>query len=66
VHFLNEGITYNVPPQDLRYDLTRMPTLPASGFVMRNVRTTGKSTPVVTPIASSASTSTGGCPFHHG
>ncbi|WP_375438080.1 cytochrome P450 [uncultured Hymenobacter sp.] len=63
VHFLNEGITYNVPPQDLRYDLTRMPTLPASGFVMRNVRVTGKPAPIVTPVSSSAPT--GGCPFHH-
>ena len=66
VHFLNEGITYDVPPQDLRYDLTRMPTLPASGFVLRNVRSTSKAAPVVTPVTNSASTPTGGCPFHHG
>ncbi len=68
VHFLNDGITYDVPPQDLRYDLTRMPTLPTSGFVMRNVRPTGKAAPIVTPAAAAnaASPAAGGCPFHHG
>jgi fatty-acid peroxygenase len=31
---------YDVPAQDLRYPLTRMPTAPRSGFIMANVRTT--------------------------
>ncbi|UOQ55241.1 cytochrome P450 [Hymenobacter cellulosivorans] len=57
VTFLNTGITYDVPAQDLRYDLTRMPTLPTSGFVMRQVRPTGQAAP--TAVQTSA------CPFHH-
>ncbi|UOQ74489.1 cytochrome P450 [Hymenobacter cellulosilyticus] len=57
VTFLNDGITYDVPAQDLRYDLTRMPTLPASGFLMRHVRITGQ--PAPTAVQTSA------CPFHH-
>jgi fatty-acid peroxygenase len=32
---------YDVPEQDLSVDLTEMPTLPESGFVMRNVRAVG-------------------------
>jgi fatty-acid peroxygenase len=63
VRFLNDGITYDVPAQDLSYDLTRMPTLPASGFVMTNVRSTGKGAPSVAPVATEKSA---GCPFHHG
>ncbi|UOG76059.1 cytochrome P450 [Hymenobacter tibetensis] len=62
VHFLNDGITYDVPAQDLRYDLTRMPTLPASGFLMTRVHRTGKAA----PVAAAAPAATGGCPFHHG
>jgi fatty-acid peroxygenase len=31
-------IRYDVPPQDLRVDLTRIPALPASGFILSNVR----------------------------
>jgi len=65
VQFLNDGLTYNVPPQDLRYDLTRMPTLPASGFVLTDVRPTGNAMPRIIPRPSEAVTSTG-CPFHHG
>ncbi|TGE29898.1 cytochrome P450 [Hymenobacter metallicola] len=57
VTFLNTGLRYDVPAQDLRYSLTRMPTLPASGFVMRNVRVTGQLAP--TAVQTSA------CPFHH-
>jgi fatty-acid peroxygenase len=33
-------IDYKVPPQDLRVSLSRMPTLPASGFVIESVRPT--------------------------
>ncbi|WP_198117500.1 cytochrome P450 [Massilia rhizosphaerae] len=33
-----EDIAYDVPPQDLTVGLRRMPTLPASGFVIANVR----------------------------
>ncbi|MGC9665015.1 cytochrome P450 [Planosporangium sp. 12N6] len=32
------GLRYEVPPQDLRVPLTRMPTRPASGFVITGVR----------------------------
>jgi fatty-acid peroxygenase len=35
--FLVEKIDYNVPKQDLSYKLSRMPTLPKSGFVMGKV-----------------------------
>ncbi|MEW5853104.1 MAG: cytochrome P450 [Myxococcota bacterium] len=35
---LVRSMRYTVPPQDLRVDLTRIPALPASGFVMRDVR----------------------------
>lgn len=31
-------LSYQVPPQDLSVDLARMPALPASGFVMADVR----------------------------
>lgn len=34
---LARAIRYEVPPQDLTVSLTRMPALPASGFVIRNV-----------------------------
>ena len=30
-------LRYSVPPQDLRVDLSRMPALPRSGFVIRDV-----------------------------
>lgn len=38
VRFLTEEITYDVPPQDLSLEMTHMPALPRSRFVMRNVR----------------------------
>jgi fatty-acid peroxygenase len=39
LHFLTRCCTYEVVPgQDLSIDLTRMPTQPASGFVVRNVQ----------------------------
>jgi fatty-acid peroxygenase len=41
LHFLTRCTTYDVAPdQDLTIDLTRMPTRPKSGFVIRNVRST--------------------------
>jgi fatty-acid peroxygenase len=40
LHFLTRTITYDIPKQDLRFDITRMPTAPRSGFMMRNVRAT--------------------------
>jgi fatty-acid peroxygenase len=40
VHFLARCMAFEVPIQDLRIDITRMPTRPKSGFVMRNVRAT--------------------------
>jgi fatty-acid peroxygenase len=35
--FLLEKVAFTVPSQDLNYDLSRMPTLPNSGFVITNV-----------------------------
>jgi fatty-acid peroxygenase len=41
LHFLTRCMTYEVPvDQDLRFDLSRMPTRPRSGVVLRNVRAT--------------------------
>ena len=37
--FLASGITYRVPEQDLRVDMSRVPSLPRSKFVMSDVRT---------------------------
>ena len=58
IGFLARRLRYDVPPQDLRVDLTRMPTLPASGFVLRNVRLLApvRAAPVAAAVA--------GCPFH--
>ena len=36
--FLVKKIEFEVPGQDLSYSLTKMPTLPESGFVMSNIR----------------------------
>ncbi|TGD82931.1 cytochrome P450 [Hymenobacter wooponensis] len=65
VGFLNDSITYDVPPQDLNYDLARMPTQPRSGFIITNVRRTGKAAPVA-GLPSATTAAAGGCPFHHG
>lgn len=35
--YLTENITYTVPEQDLSYDMARMPTMPKSRFIIRNV-----------------------------
>jgi fatty-acid peroxygenase len=40
LHFLTRCVQYEVPPQDLSFDLARMPTRPRSGFVMRGLRAT--------------------------
>ncbi|PLR89155.1 cytochrome P450 [Bacillus sp. T33-2] len=36
--FLSGNIDFEVPPQDLSYSLSKMPSLPESGFVMTNIR----------------------------
>lgn len=36
--FLAGKLEYDVPPQDLRYSLVRMPSIPKSRFVIQNVR----------------------------
>lgn len=41
---LTREMTYSVPRQDLRISLRRMPTLPASGFVISDVRSVPSST----------------------
>lgn len=38
LRFMTQEISYNVPPQDLTISLTRMPTLPVSGFIIEKVR----------------------------
>jgi fatty-acid peroxygenase len=38
IEFLTRDITYDVPPQNLQISLSEMPTLPKSGFIMRNMR----------------------------
>lgn len=35
--YLTENITYNVPEQDLSYDMARMPTMPKSRFIISDV-----------------------------
>ncbi len=40
VRLLTTGIHYDVPEQDLRIDLSRMPAIPKSRFVISNVRPT--------------------------
>lgn len=40
LRFLTRSIEYDVPEQDLRISLRKIPALPASGFMMRNVRRT--------------------------
>ncbi|SEH10449.1 cytochrome P450 [Thermoleophilum album] len=41
VAFFGSSIEYDVPEQDLRVDLSRMPAIPRSGFVIANVRAAG-------------------------
>jgi len=66
VLLLATAMTYEVPSQDLRIDLTRMPTLPASGFVMAQVRATGDARPVVAAAPALATAPAAArCPFPH-
>jgi fatty-acid peroxygenase len=41
IAFLVKGMDYTVPKQDLRIDLTRIPTLPNSRLIIANVRSKG-------------------------
>ncbi|PIQ22210.1 MAG: cytochrome P450 [Cytophagales bacterium CG18_big_fil_WC_8_21_14_2_50_42_9] len=55
LHYLTKGIKYEVPEQDLHFSLSKLPTLPESGFIINRVRR----------VDSFESTITGmGCPFH--
>ncbi len=38
LNFLVNKVDFEVPEQDLRYSLSRIPTLPESGFIMKNIR----------------------------
>lgn len=38
IRFLTSAITYDVPAQDLRIDLSKMPAVPRSRFIIENVR----------------------------
>jgi fatty-acid peroxygenase len=38
INFLVNKIDYTVPEQDLSYSLVKMPTLPADGFIISNIR----------------------------
>ena len=38
VEFLAESVAYDIPPQDLRISMSRMPAIPRSRFVISNVR----------------------------
>jgi fatty-acid peroxygenase len=66
VQLLTTAMTYEVPEQDFSIDLTRMPTLPASGFVMTGVRATGDARPAVTAVpARPGALGAARCPFPH-
>lgn len=41
LRMLSSSLQYDVPPQDLRVDLSRMPARPNSGFLIANVRRAG-------------------------
>ncbi len=43
VRLLTESMQYDVPEQDLRINLSRMPAIPESRFVIGNVRRTRSS-----------------------
>ncbi len=38
VRLLVQEMRYDVPPQDLRIDLARLPAIPKSRFILRDVR----------------------------
>ncbi len=44
VRMLTSAMTYDVPEQNLRIDLSKMPTLPQSGFIIHNVQRSSKFT----------------------
>jgi fatty-acid peroxygenase len=48
---LTQQVTYTVPEQDLSIDLTRMPTLPKSGFILGNVGVTEASAPASAKVS---------------
>jgi fatty-acid peroxygenase len=54
VQLLLESMTYQVPEQDLSVDLSRIPALPRSGFVMARPRRAMRASEV--PIHATAST----------
>ena len=41
--YITKSLTYDVPSQDLEYDMTRIPAFPKSGFIINNVQRTGLS-----------------------
>ena len=41
LNFLVNKIDFEVPEQDLSYSLSRIPTLPKSGFIMKQIKKTG-------------------------
>ncbi|WP_026690199.1 cytochrome P450 [Alteribacter aurantiacus] len=43
-NYISHYVSYTVPKQDLSYSLTRMPTVPKSGFVITEVKKTKSST----------------------
>jgi fatty-acid peroxygenase len=52
VRLLTTQMRYDVPPQDIGVDLTRVPTLPRSGFVMKHVRRLRRPEPPAAACAS--------------
>jgi fatty-acid peroxygenase len=42
VRFLTEDISYDLPPQDLSLEMTHMPALPRSRFIISNVRSASR------------------------
>lgn len=55
VRFLAEAIRYNVPPQDLSIDLSRIPAIPNSRFIIKNVRRKKQNVEVKQDFSSMAS-----------
>jgi len=55
LNYLTKAITYEVPRQDLHFSLSKLPTLPESGFVINRVRTKENFSPTIQAT---------GCPFH--
>jgi len=55
LHYLTKSIKYEVPEQDLHFSLSKLPTLPESGFVINRVRRVDNFESIITGV---------GCPFH--